>query len=390
MGRQDHTGSSEVAHCSTAAQPRADRPRIALVGPVLPFRGGIAEHTTLLHRALAERAEVLALSFSRQYPAALFPGATDRHPDFAGHVEPGVRYEIDSLDPRTWRRAVEAVKHFGAQGLVLPWWSAYWSLCFHHVAAELRRARVPTVFICHNVLEHENAAWKRALSKWVLGTARGFVVHDRHARDRLAAMFPGAPIGVHPHPVATRLAPPHGTLPRRAALELLFFGFVRPYKGLDLLLDAMARLRDRDVMLTVAGEFWSGLEETRARISELGLHGKVEVLPRFHGEQESAELFARADAVVLPYRNATGSAVIPLAYGYGKPVVATDVGGLSDVVQEGRTGWLVRPEAGEIAGAIATMSAEAAASMRPAIQAYAATLTWDRFAEVVLETAMSR
>jgi glycosyltransferase involved in cell wall biosynthesis len=372
---------------ATRVGGEATKPRVALIGPVLPFRGGIAQHTTMLHRALAARGELTTISFSRQYPAWLFPGESDRDPAYAGHIESGVRYDIDSLDPVSWHRAAEAIRGFAPAGVIMPWWSAYWTLCFHHIAAAVTRARIPLVFVCHNPIEHEDAAWKRMLSAWVLGTTDRFVVHDRHGRQALLERFPNARVLVHPHPVHGHFPAARGSLPRRAALELLFFGFVRPYKGLDLLLDALASLRGRDIKLTVAGEFWSRPDQCRAKIEALRLQEMVELAPRYHSEQEAAELFARADAIVLPYRSATGSAVIPLAYHYGKPVIATEVGGLPDVVQHGMTGLLVAPgSAVALAAAIDAMPADRAARMRGAIEALAASLTWDGFASTVLDS----
>jgi glycosyltransferase involved in cell wall biosynthesis len=134
-------------------------------------------------------------------------------------------------------------------------------------------------------------------------------------------------------------------MPREHALELLFFGFVRPYKGLDVLLEALAMLpRDLDVRLTVAGEFWHGAEEARAQISRLGIGNRVTIVDRYLPQEEVADYFARADAIVLPYRSATGSGVVAIAYHYEKPVIVTAVGGLPDVVEEGVTGFLVPPE----------------------------------------------
>lgn len=337
----------------------------------------------MLHRALSERCDLQTLSFSRQYPKWLFPGESDRDPDYQGHLEPGVEYLIDSLDPRTWAAAVRRVMAHDSQVVILPWWTVYWTFCFRFIVTRLRRKGVRVLFFCHNVIEHESAAWKRLLTKSVLGQGSRFVVHTRVDRDNLVREIPDADIGVHPHPIYSQFPSPDGELPRRARLELLFYGFVRPYKGLDVLIDALSRLDGLDYALTIAGEFWKGEDETRARIEELGLSDRIKLRPRYHSDQETAQLFSRADFVVLPYRSATGSGVIPIAYHYDTPVIATKVGGLPDVVDQGATGFLVEADSAEqLAGAI-----RAAADFMPDPESFASVrkrMSWGSLADLLL------
>lgn len=363
------------------------RKRIVLIGPILPYRGGIAQHTTMLHRTLAEQADLLTISFSRQYPAWLFPGKSDRDPAYEGYIEPGVAYLIDSLNPLSWRRAGNAIAQFAPDTVIIPWWTIYWTFCFRVLAMAARRTGAQLVFLCHNVVEHESAFWKRGLTKWVLGTTDRFVVHTRADRANLLAVLSGATVLVQPHPIFDQFPGPKTTLSRRADLELLFFGFIRPYKGLDILLEALSEIPDRDLMLTVAGEIWGKPDAYQAQIDRLMLNAKVEFRPSYHSEEEAAELFSRADVVILPYRSATGSGIIPLAYYYGKPVIATRVGGLPDVVVPGKTGVLVTPESSrEIARAIETFTAELASSMRPSIRSFAKTLTWEELAATLVRS----
>lgn len=354
--------------------------KLALVGPVLPYRGGIAQHTTMLHRALPRIAEHVTVSFTRQYPSVLFPGQSDRDPAYDDREEPGVEYLIDSLNPLTWQKAVRRIQSFGAQVVVLPWWGVYWAFCFRYIVNALRRAGVTVVFFCHNVVEHESAAWKASLTKWVLGRGSRFVVHTREDEANLRALIPGASVMVHAHPIYDQFPQPTGELKPRGDLELLFFGFVRPYKGLHLLVEAMAKTRD-GVYLTIAGEFWGGEEKVRSRLAELGLSDRVELRPRYHTDEETAELFARCDCVVLPYRSATGSGVVPVAYHYDKPVIVTRVGGLPDAVEDGETGWLVEPESIDaIANAINGCSRSDVVRMIPAIRRLKRALTWTSLA----------
>ena len=114
-------------------EPGAE-PRVTIIGPILPYRGGIAQHTTMLHRALRERCDLLTISFKRQYPAWLFPGESDLDPAYQGYEEPGVDYCIDSINPLTWRKAVTAISAFEPQAVIIPWWTVYWAICFRSTA----------------------------------------------------------------------------------------------------------------------------------------------------------------------------------------------------------------------------------------------------------------
>jgi glycosyltransferase involved in cell wall biosynthesis len=358
--------------------------RLALIGPVLPFRGGVAQHTTMLQRALPDLSKHLTISFTRQYPTLIFPGENDRDPAYEGHREPGVEYLIDSLNPLSWRKAVQRVLAFNADIVVIPWWTAYWAPCFAYIAKTLRRKGLVVVFVCHNVFEHESTAWKIRLTKWVLSQGSRFVVHTREDAANLETLVTDAVISVHPHPIYDQFPAPKGELDSRGDLDLLFYGFVRPYKGLDLLIEAMAKTK-ANTYLTIAGEFWDGEERVRRRIKALGLGDRTELRPRYHTDQETAELFARSDIIVLPYRSATGSGVVPVAYHYDKPVIVTRVGGLPDVVDDGKTGKLIEPDnIDALAEAINSLTRGDAAAMVPAIQALKRSMTWVSLASTCL------
>jgi len=361
--------------------------RIVLIGPTLPYRGGIAQHTTMLFRALKLQCQCTALSFSRQYPGWLFPGESDQDPAYAGYREPEVKYVIDSVNPLTWRAASKRARGLNPDLVIIPWWTVYWAPCLGYLARSLARADIPVVFFCHNVIEHESAHWKRFLTRRVLQIGEQFVVHTHADEENLLREFPNARVTVHPHPIADQFPTPQGNLERRAELELLFFGFVRPYKGLDVLVEALGLVGDLDYRLTIAGEFWHGSAEIESRIRELNITSRIEVIPRFISESETAELFARADVVVLPYRSATGSGIVPIAYHYEKPVLVTNVGGLSEVVHHEETGWVVPPERPDaIADVIRAITREDAAAMAPAIDRLKNALSWPSLGRAVLGT----
>jgi glycosyltransferase involved in cell wall biosynthesis len=284
--------------------------RAIVIGPVLPFRGGIAQHTTLLARALSVFNSCRVFPFRRLYPQWLYPGQSDRDPNYEGHQELRAAYSLDSLNPLTWRRAVEEA--------------------------------------------------------------------------RLKRLLPSARVAVHPHPVYDQFPEPKPQLPRRAGLELLFYGFVRPYKGLDTLVDAMGLLSGEDVFLTVVGEFWGAEGHFRDRIGALSIENQIEIRQRYQSNEETAELFQRADVVVLPYRSATASGVVPIAYHYHRPVIVTAGGGLPDVVIEGETGHIVAADdANVLAAAIRSLNQVECKTMQPNIERFKQRLSWASLANAV-------
>ena len=379
-----HPNAVDASAASTDDCPPHFR-RPVLIGPLPPFRGGIAQHTTMLLDALRCRADMLAISFKRQYPRWLFPGESDREAGQSRLRDRACRYVIDPSNPLTWRMALRCIREHGADLVIIPWWTVFWAPCFWYLARRCRAMGLEVRFFCHNLIDHESAGWKAFLVRRVLGQGRSFVVQANSEADRLREMFPGASVVIHPHPVYGQFPEPSRRLQRRAGKELLFFGFVRPYKGLDDLIAALAQLRDKDVYLTVVGEFWSGLEALRSQIARLSLDDAVEIVPRYVSEAETATYFDRADALVLPYRKATGSGVLAIAYRYGKPVIASRTGAFADLVREGETGYLVPPNSpADLAAAIDRLTRGRAAEMAPAIRAQAETMTWDSLARCVL------
>lgn len=327
--------------------------RVLVIGPTFPFRGGIAQHTTMMARALSKEVECLVISFSRQYPKFLYPGRNDCDPSMENYAEPNVEYIIDSINPITWRKALDRAFSFRPDIIIIPWWHVYWVPCFGWFVKKLQAAGFEVVFLCHNVLEHERADWKSWLTKKVLKYADRFVVHTVEDCNNLLRYFPNSKILVHPLPVFNFFPPPTEELSRRAQCELLFFGFIRTYKGVKVLLEAMELLREESVFLSIVGEFWEEERRIHEFIEEKKLCNKIEIIARYVTTQEAANFFHRCDIVILPYLSATGSGIIPLAYYYNKPVIATKVGGLPDVVIDGETGIMINPNSKEeIANAV--------------------------------------
>lgn len=294
---------------------------------------------------------------------------------------------LDSLNPLSWIRVARDLADFAPEFVIMPWWTVYWSFCFNTITSFLARRGVPVVYYCHNVFDHESSYWKRGLASWVLRKGDRYFVHTEQDRRNLLAIIPDASVCVHPHPIYNQFPPPDGRIPhRRARVELLFFGFVRPYKGLDTLLSALALLKgSKSIRLTVAGEFWKGEKQTLEEIKRLGLEDIVDIDPGYHSDQETANIFSRADYVVLPYKNASGSGVVPIAYHYGKPVVVTRVGGLPDVVQHGRTGFIVAPDDPQaLASQLRELLNIDPSRFRPHIERMKKRMSWGSLANLLL------
>jgi glycosyltransferase involved in cell wall biosynthesis len=329
--------------------------KLALVGPVYPYRGGIAHYTTMLYRALCEREhEVLLVSFRRQYPQWIFPGRSDRDPSKKPLKAEGVRYWIDSLNPLTWLATFWRIRRYRPDVVILQWWTTFWVPAWF-VLGVLNRLflRRPLVIICHNVLPHEVRWWDLWLARLVLRLGTRFIVQSLEEKGRLLDMIPEAHIDVAPHPVYDMFADQRISKEearRRLGLSLgvpvlLFFGIVREYKGLKDILAALPKIQARlgSVILVVAGEFWEDKRPCLEMSERLRVSDSVIIEDRYIPNEEVPLYFSAADVLVAPYRRATGSGVIQMAMGFRVPVITTSMSGLTEIVVDGKTGFVVPP-----------------------------------------------
>jgi glycosyltransferase involved in cell wall biosynthesis len=377
MNRASATGPDQAASGPNAVH-------VALIGPVLPFRGGVAQYTTQLHRALAKRCVLRTISYRHQYPAWLYPGKSDREPDQAAYREPGVDYLLDWRNPLSWFRATGFIEASGCSLALFDWWTLFWAPATALMARQLRRRGIRVAFLCHNLFDHDAGAFKRRVTGALLAQADAYLVHSTEQAVVLRSRFPGKPVLAHPIPLYDQFPPPSIRLPKRGRLELLFFGFIRPYKGLDVLVDALARLNDAQVYLTVVGEPWCPPEELRKRIG-VAHAPNVELHLDYVDDQTAANFFGRADLVVLPYLSASGSAVAAMAFHYGCPILATRTGAFPDVIDEGKTGFLVTPGSAEgLRSAIRPLTREQLEAMRTQLHAEKTRFTWNSLAECLM------
>ncbi|WP_322816023.1 glycosyltransferase [Chloroflexus sp.] len=331
--------------------------RIAVVGPTYPFRGGIAHYSTMLvHYLRATGHTTFFYSFTRQYPTWLFPGRSDRDPS-AAPLRVECEYLLDPINPFTWWRLVRRVRADQPDLLLLQWWVPYWTPSLTVISSLLKRPPATKIaMICHNVLPHDGGGViDRRLAMTVLRRADALIVHSEPDRYRARALLPHARIvkAFLPtyEPILTNAASAVNAalrhqwqVPDRRRI-LLFFGFVRPYKGLEYLIQALAEVRQQlDVHLLVVGEIWGSPAYYQRYAAEFGVTEAITFVDRYVSNEELPAIFSTADVVVLPYVSATQSAVVQLAFGFGKPVITTNVGGLPEVVQDGVTGLIVPPQ----------------------------------------------
>lgn len=339
--------------------------RVALVGPVPPWRSGIADQTLRLARAMeALGVAPRVFTFRRMYPRFLYPGKGTG--DSSEGEEGTALGTLDGLNPFSFFSTSKKILNSPVSLVVIPWWTAYFAPHVLLLFAGLSRgggADVTTLLLCHNVFDHERNSLKDALTRSVLRRANRFVVQNPQSAGEIVRVRPAAPVEIVPHP-----SEPRAVIPDRAAARarlgvpidapvFLFSGLLRPYKGWDVLLEAFpAVLREfPGALLVLAGEPWGTARDLPARAPR-----GVRLELSYQTEAERAEWFAACDAVVCPYRHATGSGIAADALAFSRPVIGSSVDGLLGIVEDGKSGLLVPPgDAHALAGAMVRFLREA-------------------------------
>jgi|WetSurMetagenome_2_1015567.scaffolds.fasta_scaffold01668_10 D-inositol-3-phosphate glycosyltransferase len=336
--------------------------KISFLGPAYPYRGGLAAFNERLARQLvSECKEVDIRTFKLQYPGILFPGKTQ----FTGSPQPeGLRIvrELNSINPFNWIRTGLKLKRERPDILLIRYWIPFMAPCLGTVARIVKANKYTLIIsIVDNVFPHEKRLGDRLLTKYFMRCLDGAVALSYTVQKDIESFRNDIPLGLTYHPIFDNYGRKTSRNEALKALKLdpkpsylLFFGFVREYKGLDLLIEAFAdsRLRGKNLKLLVAGEFYNNEESYRKLISKYGLEDDVIIYNRFIDDNEVGLFFSGADLVVQPYKSATQSGVTQIAYQFEKPMLVTDTGGLKEIVKHQKCGYVVKPEPGEIADAI--------------------------------------
>jgi glycosyltransferase involved in cell wall biosynthesis len=361
--------------------------KCTLVGPTHPYKGGVAQHTTTLAHQLATAGhDVELVSWSAQYPTALYPGVQRvEQPEIP--VFPETRYPLAWYRPDSWWRLGRALRGAPDRLLLLVLVSPIQIPAYLTMVAAARgfgrdRARTPAVgVICHNVLPHEPRRGDRALTQALLSRVDFAVTHTPQ-ETALAGELRAAE-------AHTAELPPHGpgTAPSGTTNQggggLLFFGFIRPYKGVDVLLRALARVPE--VRLLVAGEVWDGEDRLRALVDELQLGDRVTLRLSYLPHEELEVLLRDADALVIPYTSGTGTQQVRVAQAHGVPVIATRISNVAEQVTDGVDGLLAQP--GDVEGLATAISGlyepGRLEQMRAAVQPPDDALLWQRYVDTI-------
>ena len=335
--------------------------KLAIIGTVHPFRGGLsAFNERLAKQFILDGHEVVVYTFTLQYPNFLFPGKTQYSSEPAPE---GLKIIpcINSINPLNWISVGLKIRKQKYDAAIFCYWMSFMAPCFGTIARFLKKKTKKEALV-HNMIPHEKSILDVLFPRYFVRSMDGFTAMSKAVMEEIKKSGgKNKPIIVTPHPLYDHFGP---IMPREEALKainldsefryILFFGLIRAYKGLDLLLEGFAdkRLRKLPLKLLVAGEFYEDEQYYLDIITEKELSEHVFICADYIPEQEVREWFSAADMIVQPYRSASQSGISQIAYHFEKPMLVTDVGGLAEIVPNGKAGYVVQPNAQEIADAI--------------------------------------
>jgi len=332
---------------------------IVILGTAYPYRGLALLNEMLARTFKKQGKQVSVITFSMQYPKFLFPGKTQ----FSESLPPAdldITRMINSINPLNWWRVGRHIRKMRPDALILRYWTPFLAPCFGTICRIVAKNRHTVVLAqLDNVVPHEKHFLDNILTRYFINSAHGFLYMSQQVKSDLDLFTTGKPSVFAPHPVFSNFGE---KVPRNEACQrlnmpvekryVLFFGLIRDYKGLDLMLDAWAKLKQNGKKLIVAGEFYTDKTRYIQQMERLGIGDDVLLHDRFIRDEDVKYYFSAADVLVQPYKNATQSGVTQIAYQFEIPMIVTNVGGLPEIVPDGKVGYVVEPDALQIARAI--------------------------------------
>lgn len=336
--------------------------KIKLLGTAYPFRGGLASfNERLIEEFINEQEDASIETFKLQYPNFLFPGKTQ----YSSSPKPSnipIDVTVNSVNPFNWIKIGRKIKKEEPDILIIKFWLPFMAPCFGTIARIAKKNKKTRVIsILDNVVPHEKRPGDKLLAKYFVNSVDAFVGMSKSVLEDLNQFDSSKPREYNPHPLFDNFGE---KVPREEALKhlqlpqgdkyILFFGFIRDYKGLDLLIDAFSdcRFRDQGIKLIIAGEYYNNEEQYTEQIKKLNLQGDIILKNEFIPNEDVRYYFGAADIVAQPYKNATQSGVTQIGYHFEKPMLVTNVGGLAELVPHNKIGYVVNPDPKSIADSL--------------------------------------
>jgi glycosyltransferase involved in cell wall biosynthesis len=329
--------------------------KIILIGPAYPYRGGNALFVTHTYESLKNQFDIKIYNYKLLYPSILFPGTTQFDESKEQVFDIPNERVINSINPFNWFKVAGKLTKEDVDLVVFDWWHPFFGFC-HGVISFLisKKYKNKILFITENVVSHEANPIDKFLTKIGLCSASKFLVLSGIVEKEVQQFSKGKKVYRSELPVYDCYKQTEQTDQKKMkrelgfeeeSLVLLFFGYVRKYKGLDILIEAFPKILSHfpNARLLIVGEFYDNPKEYTDLISKLGIDNKIKMINQFVPNEDVGKYYQAADVVILPYRSATQSGILNVAYGLNKPVIVTDVGGLAEFVDEGKTGFVVKP-----------------------------------------------
>jgi len=368
--------------------------KIAYISTFYPYRGGIAQFNSLLFRELEKLGDIRAITFSRQYPDKLFPGKTQMASENDDVDKILSERLIDTINPLSWVKVGRELHRWKPDICVTKFWMPFFGPSLGWILSAANRNGSKNIGIIDNAIPHEKRPGDMMLTKYYMSKNDAFIAMSSSVENDIRKIVPEKRVYRFPHPLYDHFPKRIEKLTARSKYGipqnktvLLFFGFIRKYKGLDLLLEALSVLPE-EYHLLIAGEPYGDFGEYDKIIKEKGLEARVTKLVRYISDNEVGDIFSASDICVLPYRSATQSGIVGIAFNYGTPILATDTGSLGEMIEPYGAGEII-PNANphEVARALEIMCNKGLASYGEGIANYSKDYSWENLAAKIIAVA---
>ena len=330
--------------------------KIIIIGPAYPYRGGNALFVTQTFEVLQNDFNVKIFNYKLLYPSLLFPGTTQFDKSEMKVFKVPSERLVNSISPLSWYKVSKRIIQEKADLIIFDWWHPFFGFCHGAISSLIKKEYSNKIlFITENVVSHEANRIDKFLTKIGLRNASMFLALSKNVEEELERFAKGSKIFRSELPIydcyksddISEISEFKSQLGiNKDDQVILFFGYVRKYKGLDILLKAFPKILQKfpNTFLLVVGEFYDNPDSYFKLIEELNIRERVKIINQFVPNEEVAKYYLASDVVVLPYRSATQSGILNVAYGFNKPVIVTNVGGLAEFVIEGKTGFVIKPD----------------------------------------------